>query len=345
LEKLHPGSSVNNPIDFLATGNAQQLGEILDAVDNDFDEIDGSVVVFGTTGMWRVDDVYLVLHEKMQSCRKPIFPILPSAIQAAEEVSHFQSKGHVNFTDEVSFGYVLSRLNKMHRPFADHPPVAIDRTAVRKLIDAATGGYLCPEATRQLLEAANIVTVAQYEVNERLSAMSCALNLGFPVVMKVVGPVHKTEVGGVVTSVLTGEAARDTFDRLMTIEGARAVLIQKQLEGVEVYVGAKAEKGFGHQVLCGLGGIFIEVFKDVSSALVPVGRDEAVSMVTRLKSYPVIKGARNKAGVSVELIIETIMRISALIQVAPEISEMDINPLIGRHDSLVAVDARILIVK
>src|SRR5687768_17424241 len=136
LAKLHPGSSVNNPIDFLATGNAQQLGEILDAVDNDFDEIDGSVVVFGTTGMWRVDDVYMVLHEKIQSCRKPIFPILPSAIQAAEEVSHFQSQGHVNFTDEVSFGYVLSRLNKMHRPFAHHPPVAIDRTAVRKLIDA-----------------------------------------------------------------------------------------------------------------------------------------------------------------------------------------------------------------
>jgi acetyltransferase len=213
------------------------------------------------------------------------------------------------------------------------------------LINDAAGGYLPPNTTRLLLEAAKINTVAQYEVNERASALSRATELGFPVVMKVVGPVHKTEVGGVVTSVLTTNAAGETYDQLMAIEGAQSVLIQKQLEGIEVYVGAKAEAGFGHQVLCGLGGIFIEVFRDVSSALVPVGREEAGSMVTRLKSYPVIKGARGKAGVSEELIIDTIMRISALLEAAPEISEMDINPMIGRNDSLVAVDARIRVVK
>ncbi|HEX6914240.1 MAG TPA: CoA-binding protein, partial [Chitinophagaceae bacterium] len=85
LAKLHQGSSVANPIDFLATGTKEQLAEILDTVDNEFDDIDGSVVLFGTTGMWSVDDVYMTLHEKIKTCKKPIFPILPSALQAAEE--------------------------------------------------------------------------------------------------------------------------------------------------------------------------------------------------------------------------------------------------------------------
>ncbi|HEY0732449.1 MAG TPA: acetate--CoA ligase family protein, partial [Chitinophagaceae bacterium] len=97
----------------------------------------------------------------------------------------------------------------------------------------------------------------------------------------------------------------------------------------------------GHQVLCGLGGVFIEVFKDVSAGLVPIGRDEALSMIRHLQSYPIIKGVRGKAGVKEEHLVDVILRINALLHAAPEIMEMDINPLLGSADSLVAVDARI----
>ncbi len=116
LSKLFHGSSVANPIDFLATGTAEQLGIILDSIDEDFNEIDASIVVFGTTGMWSVNNVYEVLHHKMNTCKKPIFPILPSIIQAADEVSHFQAHGRVNFRDEVSFGYVLARVYRTPKP-------------------------------------------------------------------------------------------------------------------------------------------------------------------------------------------------------------------------------------
>jgi acetyltransferase len=125
--------------------------------------------------------------------------------------------------------------------------------------------------------------------------------------------------------------------------GANGVIIQQQLTGSEIYVGAKAEDKFGHQVLCGLGGIFIEIFKDISSGLAPVGRDEAISMIRHLRSYPLIKGIRGKEGVNEELIVDAILKISALLQVVPEITEMDINPLIGNSTSLIAVDARICI--
>jgi acetyltransferase len=343
LSKLYPGSTVSNPIDFLATGTADQLGEILDAVENDFEEIDAAVVVFGTTGMWSVDDVYMLLHEKMRTSRKPIFPILPSAIQAAVEVSHFQSMGHVNFTDEVSFGYVLSRVNKMKPPFPEAVLPKLQKTKAREIIDHSPKCYLSPGQVFELLQSAGIATVAQAVVSSKEEAFLVAKEMGFPLVLKVSGILHKSDSGGVVPGITSFQLLKTVFEKLIAMPGANGVIIQQQLTGSEIYVGAKAEDKFGHQVLCGLGGIFIEIFKDISSGLAPVGRDEAISMIRHLRSYPLIKGIRGKEGVNEELIIDTILKISALLQVVPEITEMDINPLIGNSTSLIAVDARICI--
>ena len=343
LSKLYPGSTVSNPIDFLATGTAEQLGEILDAVENDFEEIDAAVVVFGTTGMWSVDDVYMLLHEKMRTSRKPIFPILPSAIQAAEEVSHFQSMGHVNFTDEVSFGYVLSRVNKMKPPFPEAVLPKLQKTKAREIIDQSPKGYLSPGQVFELLQSAGIATVAQAVVSSKEEAFLVAKEMGFPLVLKVSGILHKSDSGGVVPGITSFQLLKTVFEKLIAMPGANGVIIQQQLTGSEIYVGAKAEDKFGHQVLCGLGGIFIEIFKDISSGLAPVGRDEAISMIRHLRSYPLIKGIRGKEGVEEELIVDAILKISALLQVVPEITEMDINPLIGNSTSLIAVDARICI--
>ncbi|MEI6595792.1 MAG: acetate--CoA ligase family protein [Bacteroidota bacterium] len=344
LSKLYPGSSVSNPIDFLATGTAQHLGHILDAVDNDFDHIDGSVVVFGTTGMWSVDDVYEVLHEKMKTSKKPIFPILPSVIQAADEVSHFHSMGHVNFTDEVSFGYVLSRVYKTSKPYDESELVEVDKKRIRGIIDASDDGYLSPSTVAELLDAAGIKRVQEFTATNLSDALKHAEILGFPLVMKVVGPVHKSDVGGVKLNVTQIYEVKQLFSELMKIKDATSVLLQQQKSGTEVFIGAKDEEKFGHQIVCGLGGIFIEVFKDVSFAIAPVGKEEAKDMISHLKSYPIIKGVRGREGVNEEMLIETLLKLSALLAAAPEIKELDINPLLGSKNDLVAVDARVNIV-
>lgn len=345
LSKLFPGSSVANPIDFLATGNAKQLGEILDAVENDFEEIDGSVVVFGTTGMWRVDDVYKVLHEKIVSGKKPIFPILPSAILAAEEVENFLAQGHVSFNDEVSFGYVLSRIQKVHAPYEDPFWESINKEVVRAIIDHASDGYLGADETFQLLEAANIKVARQKTVQHLQEALDFSKISGFPLVMKVSGPVHKSDIGGVIVGVKNEDEIAVNFHKLMSLKDADGVILQQQLSGIEIYIGAKKEPPFGHQILCGLGGVFVEIFKDVSTGLAPVGNEEALSMIQRLQSYPIIKGARGKAGVDEQLIVAAIKNLSTLVMIAPEISELDINPLMGNPESLVTVDARICLKK
>jgi acetate---CoA ligase (ADP-forming) len=185
--------------------------------------------------------------------------------------------------------------------------------------------------------------VQQATVTSKVAALTQAQALGYPLVMKVVGPVHKSDMGGVVTGVTSTEVVAQTYETLMGLEGVDGVLLQQQLKGTEVYMGAKAEDAYGHQILCGLGGIFVEVFKDVSAALAPVGREEATRMIRRLKSYPIIQGVRGKEGVSEDLLVSTLLKLSALLQAAPKISEMDINPLLGTQTSLVAVDARILI--
>ncbi|MGZ5244752.1 MAG: acetate--CoA ligase family protein, partial [Bacteroidia bacterium] len=288
-------------------------------------------------------DVYKVLHEKMNASRKPIFPILPSAIQAAEEVSHFHTMGHVNFTDEVSFGYVLSRINKVPKPYSDPVLPQINTQKIRQIIDRNPQGYLRADKVFELLEAAGINTVKQATINTKDEALIQADKMGFPLVMKVSGPVHKSDIGGVIIGVKSREEVAVSFAKLMALEDADGVIMQQQLSGTEVYMGAKAEDNFGHQILCGLGGIFVEVFKDVSAGLAPVGKDEAINMIKHLKSYPIIQGVRGKEGVNEELIVDNILKISALVYAAPEILEMDINPLLGSKEKLVAVDARILL--
>lgn len=345
LAQLYPGSSVSNPIDFLATGTAKQLGTILDYVDHEFEEIDAAVVVFGTTGMWKVDDVYQVLHDKMSKARKPIFPILPSVLQAAEEVSHFHSMGHVNFADEVSFGYVLSKVYRREKPFPEPALPPIDTKRIRQVIDEAGDGFLSPDQIEVLFDAADLPIARQKTVFHADEALAAAEVMGFPLVMKVVGPVHKSDLGGVRLHIQDNEAVIAQYESLMQIEGATAVLIQQQVEGIEVFIGASREEQFGHVILCGLGGIYIEVLKDITSAIAPVGHDEALSMIRHLKSYPIIQGIRGRAGVNEEQFARVIVQLSALLHAAPEISELDINPLLGNKDRLIAVDARICLAK
>ena len=131
----------------------------------------------------------------------------------------------------------------------------------------------------------------------------------------------------------------------MKIQGADGVIVQAMVSGQELFIGARKEEKFGHIILCGLGGVFVEVFKDISSGLAPLSREEALSMIQRLRSYPLIRGVRGKPGVNEELFVDVMVKLSALLHVAPEIEELDINPLMGTQEYLKAVDARISIKK
>jgi len=346
LAKLFAGSSVANPIDFLATGTAEQLDTIIDYVDNKFDEIDAMIVIFGTPGLFDVFDAYDVLDKRMKSSKKPIFAVLPSLSVAKNEIAFFLSKGGIIFPDEVVLGRALGMIVNTPKPFpVDFELPNVDIKRIREVIDKSQDGYLIPKHLQTLLDCAGIPRVNEGVTSLRDDTIDLAKKIGYPLVMKVVGPVHKSDVGGVVLNVKNDEQMLKEFDRMIHIPETNAIMMQPMLSGTELFVGAKFEEKFGHTILCGLGGIFIEVLKDVSAGIAPVSMEESLAMIRSLKSYKIIQGVRGQDGINENKFAEILVRLSALLKVAPEIVELDFNPLLGRGDRLVAVDVRIKIEK
>ncbi len=346
-EQLFPGSAVANPIDILATGTAEQLGTAIDYCEHKFDNIDAIAVIYGTPGLTTLYEAYDTLHRKILECKKPIFPILPSLHTAGPEVAEFLAKGHVNFSDEVTLATALSQI--MRTPMPAPPEVqlyGIDIPELHKIImSIKENGYVSPQTVRAILACAGIPMVPEMVSEQKEELIAFAQKVGFPVVAKVVGPVHKSDVGGVTLNIRTPEHLALEFDRMMKIDDAKGVMVQKMLRGTELFIGAKYEERFGHVVLCGLGGIFVEVLKDVQSGLAPLSYGEAYSMIHSLRGYKILKGTRGQAGINEKKYAEIIVRLSTLLRFATEIKEMDINPLLADADDIVAVDARILIEK
>lgn len=344
---LFPGSSVSNPIDILATGTPEHLSLAIDYCEHKFKGIDAIFVIFGTPGLVQLYEAYDVLHKKILECKKPIFPILPCLHTAGPEVAEFLSKGHVNFSDEVTLATALTQVMKTPRPASPEIELfGVDVPRIREVIGRIEGnGYISPEHVHELLECAGIPMVPELVSADKAELEAFAEKVGYPVVAKVVGPVHKSDVGGVALNIKTSRHLEYEFDRMMQIEGAKGVMVQKMLRGRELFIGAKYEPRFGHIVLCGLGGIFVEVLKDVSSGLAPLSYDEAYSMIRSLRAYKIIKGTRGQKGVNEKKYAEIIVRLSTLLRFATEIKEMDINPLLADENDIVAVDARIRIEK
>ena len=377
--KLLPGSSVANPIDILATGGAEHLGIAIDYCEK-AEDIDAIMVIFGTPGLVKIFEVYDVLDKKIRECSKPIFPVLPSVSTAGPEVQEFLKRGHVNFSDEVTLATALTQIMKTPAPAEQNVVVnGVDVPRIRRIIDSLqthpqplpagrggdtslaenTGlqgnsappsqggerGWVSPSIVHELLSAAGIPTVPEFVSDKKEEVLAFAEKTGFPVVAKVVGPVHKSDVGGVALNIRSKEVLSAEFDRMMQIQDATAVMVQKMIRGTELFIGAKYEPRFGHVVLCGLGGIFVEVLKDVSSGLAPLSYEEAYSMIRSLRGYKILKGTRGQKGINERKYAEIIVRLSTLLRFATEIKEMDINPLLADEQDVIAVDARILVEK
>lgn len=345
--KLYPGASVSNPIDILATGTPEHLGIAIDYCEKKFDNIDAILAIFGTPGLVTMFEAYEVLHQKMQTCTKPVFPVLPSVYTAGKEVEMFLKKGHVNFADEVTLGTALSRIMNAPKPAVPEIELfGVDVPRIRRIIDSIPdNGYIEPHYVQALLRAAGIPLVDEFVSNNKEEILTFARRCGYPVVAKVVGPVHKSDVGGVVLNIKSGQHLDLEFDRMMQIPEVRGIMVQPMLKGRELFIGAKYEEKFGHVVLCGLGGIFVEVLKDVSSGLAPLSYEEAYSMIRSLRAYKIIQGTRGQEGVNESKFAEIIVRLSTLLRFATEIKEMDINPLLATEKTIIAVDARIRIEK
>lgn len=226
---------------------------------------------------------------------------------------------------------------------------------IRAIIESAQAtadepGWLSSDQTAELLDAIGI-SFAQAELSSLEGAAQAADRLGYPVVLKAVAPglVHKSDVGGVVLNLENADEVRDAIEQLkrrMTKAGLnlQSVLVQQQIDvGVEMIVGIATDPVFGPLIVCGMGGVHVEVLKDVAFRLTPVTDTDAKDMISSLKSLPLLRGYRGAPLADEAALISTIMKVSALIEIAPEILDLDLNPLMVLEPGkgIVVVDARI----
>ena len=346
LEEMNDGASADNPIDIIATGATAQLENVIDYVDKNIPYINGMSVIFGNNGFNDIIEVYDLLHKKIESCDKPIYPVLPSITSSSKELEYFFNKGHVNFPDEVVLGKALTKI--FHTPYPAEENIFLDDINVpliRQIIDESQSGFLEPAAIQKLLNAASIPMVKEAVATTKNDLLSHAKTMRYPLALKVVGPVHKSDVGGVALNIKSEEHLLTEFSRMMKIKDAKATVVQQMLTGTELFIGAKYEPHFGHIILCGIGGIFVEALGDVSSGLAPLTFSEAGLMIKNIKSYKIIEGTRGQPGVNIPKFTEIIVRLSSLLRFAVEIKEIDLNPLIEDAENIAVVDARIRIEK
>lgn len=210
------------------------------------------------------------------------------------------------------------------------------------------GRILTANETNDLLKKYGIPVIEGKIATSAEEALRIALHIGMPVAMKISSPdiSHKSDVGGVVLNVKEHEV-RTTYNRIIykvktLIPDARieGILVQQMVpQGYEVIVGLKKDPQFGHVVMFGLGGIFVEVYKDVSFRIVPIDKREALDMISEIKAYAILKGIRGRKPANIDAIVEVLLSASRMAQ-KEDIIELDINPLMVNENSAIAIDAR-----
>lgn len=343
-EILPAESSLANPIDALPSRSAEQIRDIISVL-NQFegDRIDVITVLTGDSGMSDNTPIYEEISVAMDNSPIAVLPMLSSLVTSREKLAAFASQGNVFFPDEVAMGKALGKVNSWVPP--EKEALDLDHYNKGKIAEivADSSGALTPLQVRQILDSAGFRMPSQAEIFNAADLPEACTHVGFPQVMKVIGPLHKTDVGGVILGIDTLESATESWSKLMKIPDAQGVLIQPLISGTEVILGASREGDFGHLIMFGLGGIYAEVLKDVTFALAPVSKKEGYQMIRGIQSYAVIEGVRGEPGMDTDILADNIQRLGCLVSDFPEIREIDLNPIKGIGSNLYAVDARIII--
>ncbi len=353
-ETLFPEASVNNPIDVLATGPAAHYRACLDAMMAD-DNFDSVYVNFVTP--FFVDNESIareIVAVSNQQIKPIVCNLMTDRRQWTEVVKILQDGGVPCFalpgeaaramTALVRYNEIRNREIGEVQTFND-----VDKASGTKILDeakAAGKSSLSAEAVYSILEAYKIPVADWRMAATADEAEKAAAEIGYPVVIKADAEsiVHKSDMGGVAVDLADGAAVKAAIEKMQQNFSADDLrfFIQKYLPGgLELIMGAKAEEGLGHVVMFGLGGIYVEIMKDVVFNLTPVSSGEAKEMLASIKGSALLEGVRGQKGVDQAKLIEIIQRLSQLLTDLPAIQEMDLNPLMAFEDKVFAVDARI----
>ena len=360
---LPAASNIANPIDILGDAPAEIYGKTLEVILGE-EDIDGVVVLLTPQAMIDVEEAARQIVKVSSGCTKPVVASFIGADRVSEGITILQKNRIPHYpTPEraVEALFMLSEYMKwLSRPRRVIRRFAVNTTRVDRVLRLSQkrGQFNMGEQESKEVLAAYGFTVPQAKLARTADeAVSAASVIGYPIVMKIVSPdiVHKSDVGGVKIGLTGPSQVRDAYELMMMRIHERepnarlqGMLIQEMItEGREIIVGMTRDLQFGPMLMFGLGGIYVEVLRDVSFQLAPITADEALEMLVGTKTYKLLQGVRGEKSVDMQLVAECIQRISQLSMDFPQIEEMDINPLkiSAEGASAVAVDARIRILQ
>jgi acetate---CoA ligase (ADP-forming) len=362
-QKLQAIASVANPIDMMATASGTEFGVSLQAILDD-PNIDMAVVCFMTPFFVDTKGIAQAIEEQSKRTDKTLLAVAmtnpnenPEWKETTERVR--RAGVPVYYFPEVA-ARVLTHMDRFRRlrdrPQVPAPRLNIDGTAASRILKEAKPspeGFLSLRDATALLSAYGIPLAKGRFVKDGEEALSAARELRFPVVLKADAPtlIHKTEAKAVVLNLADEKALEEAFAALSKrLEGTEGLsyLVQKQLQGgIEVIVGGAKAPGLGSMVMFGVGGIFVEVYKDVIFKLAPLSLSEAEQMQDEISGAALLRGIRGKPGVDRSALTDILLRVSALLTDHPEITELDLNPILAFPPGIptCGVDARVKIAR
>jgi acyl-CoA synthetase (NDP forming) len=342
-EFLPTFASLGNPVDCLPTQTGAQIASVIKVLGEEHEEIDAVVVLTGNSMLSDKWDTYSEIIKAMEESPIPVLPVLSAVSTTQPLLERFKQAGKTYFVDEVKLGTALGQIRNRMPLYEPEAKLAnYDRPRLAKLLDGRKG-VLPPEACDELLDAAGLQRPHSIVIKDIAEIQGLAKDIRWPVVAKVIGPLHKSDVGGVIVGVSTEEALKAAWAKMSKIENFDGILIQQIVPGTEVILGAKREEGYGHLVMFGLGGIFTEVLKDSQFALAPLGLLESEALIRKIRSVKLLEGVRGQKGMSICVLADYLARLGQLVCDFPQISEVDFNPVKGEGQDLFVVDCRIIV--
>ncbi|MCL5408969.1 MAG: acetate--CoA ligase family protein [Candidatus Omnitrophica bacterium] len=360
-EKLPPTANVHNPIDVIGDADEKRYAIALENVLKD-ENVDGILTILTPQVVTRHYEIAEQIIETSKKYGKTTSANFMGGVSIERTISLLRQNNIPNYSfPEIAIHSLKSMVmfNKIKtRKESAGEKFDVDNKRINEILAAAAkkgSTYLTDFQAGEIFTLYNIKKPDTYLAKTLDDAVKNADSIRFPMVAKIVSPdiLHKTETGGVKINIKNKEELQKAYNEIILsikkynpqaqIEG---IEIQEMVKGVqEVIIGAKKDPQFGHLIMFGLGGIFVELLKDVIFKIVPVTRDEAFQMVSGIKGAKLLTGYRNLPEADTEEIVETILKISHLCENHPEITEIDLNPLMVKEKGrgVVMVDARIII--
>ncbi|MCM8816755.1 MAG: acetate--CoA ligase [Candidatus Omnitrophica bacterium] len=359
-KNLPPAANIHNPVDVLGDATEQGYKVALENVMKE-DNVDGVLVIVTPQTITRPLETAHVVVENANRYKKTVVTSFMGGVSVEVAIDFLrQSKiPNYDFPERAirALKAMVDYVKVLERKNGPTVEIAADKDMVSKILQQvkkSESRNLTDYQAREIFGAYGIRGPERYLAKNVDEAISNAKKIGYPVVAKIVSPdiLHKTESGGVRINILNDEEMKKSFNEIMKsvkqyLPSARieGIEIQEMVKGVqEVIIGVKKDIQFGHLIMFGLGGIFVEVLKDVTFGIVPVDRQEALEMIKEIKGYKLLSGFRNLPEADIDGLVETIVKVSQMCQDFPEIKELDINPLVVKEKGkgTVMIDARII---